>query len=107
MNVCSAFFPPQAVAKIAVRSGEPFRVQCYSMLAATRQGSTGSCGGSSGGGGGGPGGGGGCTPGGTVAGGPGGGAVAGSAQVSDPLGVAASVGPALDVLDQLYAGMEF
>ena len=84
----------QAIGKIAVRSGEPFRVQCYSMLASTRHGSRGSSSNSSSGG----------DVAGRVAKGPGAAAAgAGVGHVSDPLGVAASVGPALDVLDQMYS----
>jgi hypothetical protein len=81
----------QSVAKIGVRSGEPFRVQCYSILATAR----GRAPGEGGGGGGGT----------TAAGAAGGGAaVAAAAEGSDPLGVAACVGPALEVLDHMYSG---
>lgn len=92
----------QALAKIAVRSGEPFRVQCYQILAAAAGGSVAhrnrgsSRGGAN------------IAP----------AAVAGKAAVAakaaaasaaaesaagDPLGVAAVVGPALEVLDHMYA----
>lgn len=92
----------QALAKIAVRSGEPFRVQCYQILAAAAGGSVAHRNRSS-------------SRGGTnIA--PA--AVAGKAAVAakaaaasaaaesaagDPLGVAAVVGPALEVLDHMYA----
>ncbi|KAG2422978.1 hypothetical protein HXX76_015649 [Chlamydomonas incerta] len=69
----------QALAKVAVRSGEPYRIQAYSLLAAAA-----GCGGgpAAAAGGGGPG----------DRGGP------------DPLGLAPVVGPALEVLDAMYAG---
>ncbi len=78
----------QALAKIAVRSGEPYRIQCYSLLAAASAlGSAGPA----------------------VRGAAGGGAgqgVAAGAGVGahDPLGLAPVVGPALEVLDAMYAG---
>jgi hypothetical protein len=84
---------PQAIAKIAVRSGEPFRVQAYSLLTATRASSSSTSNRSSS----------------ALSGGGQGSAgvqrlVAGLPQVADPLGVAAAVGPALEVLDAMYAG---
>jgi hypothetical protein len=93
----------QALAKIAVRSGEPFRVQAYQILAAAAGGSVAHRNRSS-------------SRGGTnlapaaVAGKPA--AVAAKAAAAsaaaesaagDPLGVAAVVGPALEVLDHMYA----
>ncbi|EFJ44601.1 hypothetical protein VOLCADRAFT_121307 [Volvox carteri f. nagariensis] len=66
----------QALAKLSVRSGEPYRIQCYSLLSAA----AGRIGGVSGGGGG------------------------TAAAVVDPLGLAPVVGPALEVLDAMYAG---
>eukprot|EP00879_Flechtneria_rotunda_P022502 GHRR01023753.1.p1 GENE.GHRR01023753.1~~GHRR01023753.1.p1 ORF type:complete len:1357 (+),score=559.90 GHRR01023753.1:692-4762(+) len=96
----------QALAKIAVRSGEPFRVQCYCILAAAAPGSilhrnhsndstsprpNGSN---------------------SNAASQGGAALMQAATAAasvdsaaaDPLGVAAVVGPALEVLDHVYAG---
>lgn len=93
----------QALAKIAVRSGEPFRVQAYQILAAAAGGSVAHRNRGS-------------SRGGTnlapaaVAGKPA--AVAAKAAAAsaaaesaagDPLGVAAVVGPALEVLDHMYA----
>jgi hypothetical protein len=76
-----------------VRSGEPFRVQAYSLLASTRASSSSTSNGSSAA---------------LSGGGQGSGGVqrlaAGLPQVADPLGVAAAVGPALEVLDAMYAG---
>lgn len=101
----------QALAKIAVRSGEPFRVQCYQILAAAAGGSIAHRNSSS-------------SRGGTAVnnscaaaggGGTGSTAVAQAADrvaaasavaesaAGDPLGVAAVVGPALEVLDHMYA----
>jgi hypothetical protein len=93
----------QALAKIAVRSGEPLRVQCYSILATAAGGSIAHRARSS-------------SRGGHAA-------AAGSSSNSsqaaaasaaaaavaegasaDPLGVAAVAGPALEVLDHIYAG---
>uniref|UniRef100_A0A383W189 SH3 domain-containing protein n=1 Tax=Tetradesmus obliquus TaxID=3088 RepID=A0A383W189_TETOB len=93
----------QALAKIAVRSGEPFRVQCYSILATAAGGSIAHRARSS-------------SRGGHAA-------AVGSSNSSqaaaasaaaaaavaegasaDPLGVAAVAGPALEVLDHIYAG---
>lgn len=101
-----AFVPlPQALSKIAVRSGEPFRVQCYQILAAAAGGSIAHRNRSS-------------SRGGTAL-GPA--AAAGQAAVAakaaaasaaaesaagDPLGVAAVVGPALEVLDHMYASKQ-
>lgn len=65
----------QAMAKVAVRSGEPYRVQCYSQLV-------------------------------VVAGWMGGGSGSGGFASLDPLGVAPVVGPALEVLDAMYAGKD-
>jgi hypothetical protein len=95
----------QALAKIAVRSGEPFRVQCYSILATAAGGSVAhmnrSNRGSS-----------------TAAAGNQGAAAytaagqaaaaasaaaAAESTAGDPLGIAAVVGPALEVLDHMYA----
>ncbi|KAI8462946.1 MAG: hypothetical protein J3K34DRAFT_527396 [Monoraphidium minutum] len=94
----------QAIAKVGVRSGEPFRVQCYSMLA-TARGAAGAAGAAPGGG----------APGDADAAPAGGGAGGGgagardaaaglAAEAWDPLGVAACVGPALEVLDHMYGG---
>ena len=65
----------QGLAKIAARSREPYRIQCYAALAATQQQA--------------------------VPGGAGGGGV----DVADHMGLAAVVRPALEVLDAMYAGM--
>ncbi|GBF93132.1 hypothetical protein Rsub_05861 [Raphidocelis subcapitata] len=107
----------QAVSKVAVRSGEPFRVQCYSMLATARSRDAaappaGAAAGAAAGAGGAA-----APPGGAAdgaaAGGPAGapgGAGRGDAAAGlagegrDPLGVAACVGPALEVLDHMYGG---
>lgn len=70
----------QALAKVAVRSGEPYRIQAYSLLAAAA-----GCGG-------GP------------AAAAGGGGLAADRGGPDPLGLAPVVGPALEVLDAMYAG---
>ncbi|KAG2426717.1 hypothetical protein HYH02_014757 [Chlamydomonas schloesseri] len=70
----------QALAKLAVRSGEPYRIQAYSLLAAAA-----GCGG-------GP------------AAAAGGGGLAADRGGPDPLGLAPVVGPALEVLDAMYAG---
>lgn len=97
--LCSALL--QALAKIAVRSGEPFRVQCYQILAAAAGGSVAHRNRSS-------------SRGGTniaPAAAAGKAAVAAKAAASaaaesaagDPLGVAAVVGPALEVLDHMYS----
>jgi hypothetical protein len=88
----------QALAKIAVRSGEPFRVQCYSVLATAAGGSiahrarSSSRGGHA-----------------AAAGNSNSNQAAAAAAVAegataDPLGVAAVAGPALEVLDHIYAG---
>lgn len=96
----------QALAKIAVRSGEPFRVQCYSILATAAGGSIAHRARSS-------------SRGGHAA-------AVGSSNSSqaaaasaaaaaavaegasaDPLGVAAVAGPALEVLDHIYAGERY
>ncbi|KAG2489163.1 hypothetical protein HYH03_012389 [Edaphochlamys debaryana] len=66
----------QALAKLAVRSGEPYRIQAYAALAAAVGG-----------------------------GGTGGGARGSAAGLGvDPLGLAPAVGPALELLDAMYAG---
>jgi hypothetical protein len=103
----------QAIAKIGIRSGEPFRVQCYSMLATARSSSAAAgapdapaAGAPA------PGGAAGFGVGASAGGGaPGGGASAGADAAAglagegrDPLGVAACVGPALEVMDHMYAG---
>ncbi|MEW5302150.1 MAG: hypothetical protein WDW36_004959 [Sanguina aurantia] len=69
-------FAALALAKIAVRSNEPFRIQCYSMLSSVQHmaGGDSRSGSRSGGG------------------------------RDDPLGLAAVVAPALEVLDAMYAG---
>jgi hypothetical protein len=94
----------QAIAKIAVRSGEPFRVQCYSILAtaaggsiahrarsSSRGGPTAAAGSSSN------------SQAAAAASAAAAAAVAEGAS-ADPLGIAAVAGPALEVLDHMYAG---
>lgn len=92
----------QALAKIAVRSGEPFRVQCYQILAAAAGGSVAHRNRSS------------SRGGNALAPAAAAGKVAVAAKAAaasaaaesaagDPLGVAAVVGPALEVLDHMYA----
>ncbi|KAF8062701.1 SPAC3H8.02 [Scenedesmus sp. PABB004] len=91
----------QALAKIAVRSGEPFRVQCYAILATAAGGSIAHRSRSASRGG----------PAARRRGGGSGGAAAAAAAAAaegaaaDPLGVAAVAGPALEVLDHMYAGV--
>jgi hypothetical protein len=108
----------QAISKIGIRSGEPFRVQCYSILASAR--GSASAGAASDAAAaaasdtrGAPGGAAGFGVGADAAGGAGagGGASAGADAAAglagewrDPLGVAACVGPALEVMDHMYAG---
>ncbi|KXZ43569.1 hypothetical protein GPECTOR_87g432 [Gonium pectorale] len=72
----------QALAKIAVRSGEPYRIQAYSLLAAAAGRGLAAAGGS-----GSSGSGAGCL-----------------VCWCDPLGLAPVAGPALEVLDAMYAG---
>lgn len=94
----------QALAKIAVRSGEPFRVQCYSILATaaggsvahmnrSNRGSSTAAAGNQG------------AAAYTAAGQAAAAASAAAAEstAGDPLGIAAVVGPALEVLDHMYA----
>lgn len=85
----------QALAKVAVRSGEPFRVQAYTVLATAAAGSIAHRSRAS-------------ARGGAA---PASGAAAAAAAASaaegasaDPLGVAAVAGPALEVLDLVYSG---
>lgn len=94
----------QALAKIAIRSGEPFRIQCYSILATAAAGSIAHRSRSSSRG---------ASAAAAAAAGSGGNGAAAAAAASaamqgaaaDPLGVAAVAGPALEVLDHIYAGM--
>ena len=99
---CHTCVACQALAKIAVRSGEPFRVQCYQILAAAAGGSVAhrnrgsSRGGTS------------LAPAAAagkvaVAAKAAAASAAAESAAGDPLGVAAVVGPALEVLDHIYA----
>lgn len=69
-------FAALALAKIAVRSNEPFRIQCYSMLSSVQH----------------------------MAGGDSGSGSRSGGGRDDPLGLAAVVAPALEALDAMYAG---
>lgn len=94
----------QAITKIAIRSGEPFRIQCYSILASAAAGSIAHRSRSSSRGG---------PAAAAAAAGSGGNSAAAAAAAAsaamqgaaaDPLGVAVVAGPALEVLDHMYAG---
>ncbi|KAF6252279.1 hypothetical protein COO60DRAFT_1704362 [Scenedesmus sp. NREL 46B-D3] len=93
----------QALSKIAVRSGEPFRVQCYSILATAAGGSIAHRARSSSRGGHAAAAGGSNSSQAAAASAAAAAAVAEGA-TADPLGVAAVAGPALEVLDHIYAG---
>eukprot|EP00878_Enallax_costatus_P001838 GHUV01001996.1.p1 GENE.GHUV01001996.1~~GHUV01001996.1.p1 ORF type:complete len:1153 (+),score=396.09 GHUV01001996.1:337-3795(+) len=93
----------QAITKVAIRSGEPFRIQCYCILASAAAGSIAHRSRSSSRGG----------PAAAAAAadsGNNGAAAAAAASAAmqgaaaDPLGVAVVAGPALEVLDHMYAG---
>jgi hypothetical protein len=104
-NCCckNADYVVQALAKIAVRSGEPFRVQCYSVLAtaaggsiahrarSSSRGSHAAAAGSS-------------NSSQAAAASAAAAAAVAEGATADPLGVAAVAGPALEVLDHIYAG---
>ena len=97
----------QAITKIAIRSGEPFRIQCYCVLASAAAGSIAHRSRSSSRGG--P-----AAAAAAAAAGSGGNGAAAAAAASaamqgaaaDPLGVAVVAGPALEVLDHMYAGTD-
>jgi len=109
----------QAIAKIGIRSGEPFRVQCYSILATARGGAAADGAGAAADNSAAAGvnaasrpaaAGVGTAVAGTPAAGGGGNGMGRDAAAGlggegrDPLGVAACVGPALEVLDHMYSG---